>query len=771
VDTHPGRSSGAASLPGGTVTLLFSDIEGSTRLLKRLGGGYGQVLVDHARILREAFAGSGGREVDSQGDSFFAVFSRASDAVGAAVDVQRRLAAVSWPGDAEVRVRIGIHTGEPATAEDRYVGLDVHRAARICAAAHGGQVLVSHLSAGLIGSQLPEGVSLRPLGLVRLKDLDEPEQLSQLVIDGLRKHYPPLRSISAEPSAAAEVLAAEVASAVLTEGRPQVEIGVLGPVQVVREGVTVTVGAAKQRMILAALALRLGEVVSVDALIDTLWGEKPPATATKALQVYVSELRRAVEPERRTHGVIVSQAPGYRLVLPPDATDLGRFERLWREGREAFALGAVDDAAARMREALALWRGAPLADLSYEDAFSLEIGRLDELRVACTEDRIDAELALGQQDHLVPDLERLVREHPLRERLHGQLMLALYRSGRQADALAAYQRTREHLVDGLGIDPSPALARLERRILQQDPDLDLAGDAGGTSPAAVVAAPTRTLLVVSQSSRDVDALVAIGAAITQGSDDRDLVLARLVTVLPGQDPRERLRDVTRRLAERRDELLGRGVDARVAAFSTNSPGADLLKLAGHQDADLLVLDGTPALIEGRSGLADELLARAECDVALHLAREVAPPGDALLVPFSGSEHDWAALELAALLARRSGASLILAGLAAGDDNDRDASRLLATASLVLQRTSGTVCEPVLISRGADGLLAAAGEAGHIVVGLSPRFREHGLGETRHRVAQEAPTPVTFVRRGTRPGVLAPAETLTRFSWSVTTSRA
>ena len=242
-----------------------------------------------------------------------------------------------------------------------------------------------------------------------------------------------------------------------------------------------------------------------------------------------------------------------------------------------------------------------------------------------------------------------------------------------------------------------------------------------------------------------------------------------MTTLPGRDSRERLGEITRRLSEHRDQLLAAGVNARVAAFSTNHPAEDLLKLATHQNADMLLLDGSSALIEGRSGLVDQLLAGAECDVALHLGRGNGQRGDGLLVPFSGNEHDWAALELAAMLASRAGAPLVIAGADVTDG--RDASRLLATASLVIQRTTGIVCEPLLVPPGAAGILEAAAGAAHVVVGLSPRFREEGLGQTRYRIAHDAPSPVTFIRRGSRPGVLAPTDTLTRFSWSLTSSRA
>jgi len=185
-------------LPSGTVTFLFTDIEGSTRLLKELGPLYGDALAEHQRILRASFAAHGGREVDTQGDSFFVAFGRAKEAVAAAVDAQRDLAAHAWPEGGAVRVRMGLHTGEPRVGGERYVGLGVHKAARIAAAGHGGQVLLSRTTRELVEDELPTGVTIRDLGERRLKDLDRPERLSQLVIDGLQSDFARLKTLDEE---------------------------------------------------------------------------------------------------------------------------------------------------------------------------------------------------------------------------------------------------------------------------------------------------------------------------------------------------------------------------------------------------------------------------------------------------------------------------------------------------------------------------------------------------------------------------------------------
>ncbi|HZE29575.1 MAG TPA: adenylate/guanylate cyclase domain-containing protein, partial [Gaiellaceae bacterium] len=180
------------TLPGGTVTFLFTDIEGSTRLLQELGDDYGQVVADHRGLLREIFQAAGGNEVDTQGDAFFYSFARARDAARAAVKGQRALAAHEWPQDVAVRVRMGLHTGEPTMGDEGYVGLDVVRAARICSAGHGGQILVSETTRSLLGNDLPEGVNVRDLGRQHLKDVQY-EHVYELSLEESGERFPPLK--------------------------------------------------------------------------------------------------------------------------------------------------------------------------------------------------------------------------------------------------------------------------------------------------------------------------------------------------------------------------------------------------------------------------------------------------------------------------------------------------------------------------------------------------------------------------------------------------
>jgi DNA-binding SARP family transcriptional activator len=258
---------------------------------------------------------------------------------------------------------------------------------------------------------------------------------------------------------------------------------------------TLRLGSIKHRMLLAKLLLHPNQVVSTDELIDSVWGEEPPATVRQSLQNHVAALRKTIESggARATPPhTLLTREPGYLLRVDPDQLDLHRFQRLTDQGRRASAEGDHAGASARLHEALALWRGPVLADVVAASGVAWpELVGVDELRMTALEARIEADLALGHHPELVGELEALVRQHPLRERLHGQLMLALYRCGRQAEALAAYRAARETLVDELGIEPSIGLQRLEQAILAQDAALDLLAVAPPSSEPAGEAAPTR----------------------------------------------------------------------------------------------------------------------------------------------------------------------------------------------------------------------------------------------------------------------------------------
>jgi DNA-binding SARP family transcriptional activator len=230
------------------------------------------------------------------------------------------------------------------------------------------------------------------------------------------------------------------------------------------------IGAGKRRAVLGVLLMKANEVVSTDRLIDEIWGERPPATAPKIVQGHISQLRRLLGDEDER--LLKTRTPGYVLRLGEGQIDSDRFAASLTRARTALAAGAAREAALTLREALGLWRGPPLAEFAFERFAQEEIGRLEGLRIAALEERIEADLALGESGELITELESLVARHPLRERLHGQLMTALYRSGRQAEALAAYQAARKTLVDELGLEPGPELRELEQAILRQDPSLD-----------------------------------------------------------------------------------------------------------------------------------------------------------------------------------------------------------------------------------------------------------------------------------------------------------
>jgi DNA-binding SARP family transcriptional activator len=715
------------------------------------------------------------------------------------------------------------------------------------------------------------------------------------------------------------------------------EFRILGPLEVVEEGQTLSLGGTKQRALLACLLLRANQVVSTDRIVDELWGEEPPATAVKTIQVYVSRLRKELG-ERR----LVTRAPGYVLHVERSELDLARFEELVGAAR-----GLDPKAAAEaLRDALALWRGPALADLANEPCAQADTARLEELRLAAVEERIEADLASGSHVQLIGELEALVAEHPLRERVRGQLMLALYRSGRQAEALEVYQAARRTLVEELGLEPSSALQRLEKAILRQDRSLDLAelpsgavtflftdiegstalvkslreryadllsdharllrgaferhsgheidtqGDSffvafqsardalraavtaqrslaehdwpGGAHvrvrigihtghadvaagrylglsvhraarigaaghggqilvsqttqnlledeegavddveledlgihrlkdldrpvrlyqavapglrrdfpplrvleavPPLDSAAPAHAILIVSSGVRSIGPVLALAGPLAASERPRELIAVRVL------ETREQaaLAEATAALTRERDEFVPTGVNARVAAFTSAQPGDDVVRLASQQDVDLLVLHMPLDMLAGDLSRtsAGEILRAVPCDVGLLVGAEEPPALDVtmpVLVPFGAAEHDWAALELGSWLAGAHGAPLRLVGALGADG--RDASRLLADASILVQRISGVVAEPLLTPPGAKELIRACEDAGAVVIGLSDRWRQEGIGSVRREIAEAAPVPVLLVRRGLRPGGLAPSETRTRFTWSL-----
>jgi DNA-binding SARP family transcriptional activator len=270
---------------------------------------------------------------------------------------------------------------------------------------------------------------------------------------------------------------------------------ILGSFEVWVDDRLVGLGGEKPRALLAILLLHHNEVVSTDRLIDDLWGESPPETASSTLRAYVSRLRKSLDTNGASPSaepgsgpaasgrVLLTRERGYLLEVAAGQLDLERFKDLAERGRDALAAGRPDEAATLLREALGIWRGPPLAEFAYEPFAQGMIAHLDELHLAAVEDRVEADLALDRGRKLVGELRDLVAHNPLRERLRGQLMLALYRSGRQAEALEAYQEFRRSLSEALGLEPGPAIQRLELSILSRDPALDLATGSVGSRSA------------------------------------------------------------------------------------------------------------------------------------------------------------------------------------------------------------------------------------------------------------------------------------------------
>lgn len=506
------------------------------------------------------------------------------------------------------------------------------------------------------------------------------------------------------------------------------EFGLLGPLEVVDDGRPVSIEGDKPRVLLALLLLEAGQVLSSGRLIDVVWPEGPPASAGRVLHVYVGRLRKALGASQ-----IETVGAGYVLRLRGARLDLLEFERLAEQGRALLDNDRPREASEELAEALRLWRGDPLADLPPEYLLG-ERARLGELRVAAIELRNAAMLAAGRHAELVPDLAALAQRHPLRESLQAQLMLALYRCGRQAEALTVYRQLQSTLHRELGLEPTAELRRLEQAILRQEPRL--------VADGAPVSA--RTLVVAARRS-DPARLLALGRLAAVRSRP-DVILIRLV------EPTADVGAATRELEPLRTDAV------RVTALRSTRATHELRRILADQEASLLLLDVADEDLRGPPLMTD-----APCDVAFVRWRDGFDPALPIAVPFGGSDNDWAAVELAALVAVAANSALRL--LAAASPGNGDVDRFLASAALIVQRFLPAAVEPAVMEPGDAGTSAALAGCGLVITGLGD-WAADGIGDARLRLTHR-PVPAIFVRRGLRPGLIAPAHTLTCFRWTVT----
>lgn len=467
----------------------------------------------------------------------------------------------------------------------------------------------------------------------------------------------PARAVARRPERAPGASAAADGSAMSRDSEPIVSFAVLGTVELQVAGRPATPLAPAVRALLARLVLAAGRVVSADALTDALWGEQPPADATNALQLRVSKLRRALVAAGAGGDVLVTRAPGYQLAVAADAVDAYRFERLLETARGATTGDGPAAALSHFDEALRLWRGPALADVGDAEWALAETARLEELRLGAVEDRLELLLAAGRQAEAVADLERLVATHPLRERLHRLLMLALYRAGRQADAITAYHALRHRLADELGIDPAPELQALAEAILRQQVPAPAPAAPPMVEPAAPSApAPVRTAAAPVPAPRapQRDDLPRRLTSVIGRQDDVQRVLdrlreARVVTLTgPGGVGKTTLALEAARHAD--DALADRVHLVRLAALPS---GTDLPEAVAAQlgvpaggpgpaataalvawlgaDRTLLVVDNCEHVIDEAAALVEQLVAACPAVTMLTTSREaLAVPGETQL---------------------------------------------------------------------------------------------------------------------------------------------
>ncbi len=583
-----------ADLPRGTVTLLFSDIEGSTRLVIRLRDRYEDLLLQHHRLLRAAFGEHGGREIGTHGDAFVVAFGRAKEAVAAAVAGQRALAEHTWPDGAEVKVRIGIHTGEPSLGEEGYQGLGVHRAARICAAGHGGQILLSNASRELIEDELSSDLALLDLGDNRLKDLDRPERIFQVLYPGVAPSFPPLNTVDSEP---VQTRAGEPV------GRPraQLRIDLLGGFRVGAGEATVSEAAwrlRKARGLVKLLALTPEHSLHREQAIEALWPDGDRVAASNNLRQALFVARRALDS--------CGEDGAARIALARDvvtlATDRLRIDV--EEFEDAAAEAERAPGIAGHRAAIALYTGELLPEDRFDEWAGARRRALRERHLILL---VDLALMLeqaGDRAAAAAALQQALLHEPLHERAHRELMRIYAVTGRRQRALAQFHLLRESLRREFEDEPEDETRRLYQDVLTRRVG---AQDVSEPTPAArradsVARRPGNLpLQLTSFVGRDRE----LGEVIRLGRRHRLLTLTG-----PGGAGKTRL-----------------SLEAAAALLREAPDGVWLVELAGLSDGSLV-----PHAVAAVLGVASRSTRRPEEAIAAHVGERQ------MLVVLDNCEH-------------------------------------------------------------------------------------------------------------------------------------
>ena len=501
------------------------------------------------------------------------------------------------------------------------------------------------------------------------------------------------------------------------------------------------------------LLLRANTPVSRDRLVDDLWQQEPPRHASNALQALVFRLRRALAPDGAA--MIVHSAVGYMLAVPRSRLDLFRVEDDWAAARAALRADDPETASRTLSATLDMWRGDPLAEFAGQWFADADRRRLAEIRLAVQCDWFDAELALGHHQQVLGELGAVVAEHPNQERPLRQLMLALYRCGRQVDALAEYTTARTRLDDDFGLVPGTELQQLERAILQQDPALDL--------PAAAVSVASQPIILWSGSAEALAPMVDLAAPLATEASGRELLLVRLL----GQAEATHLSVAVAKQAELVHRLRRSRIVARSAAFTSTSPGDDLVRLADEQSSVFVLLEFGGEQ-KSLSDLHTKVLADCACDVGLLAMR--AGSGHVRTPPFWC--HSAGTITTGPRLRSGAGSPAHRTPRCACWECPGSATGLATPAELWpaprWRRSEATGLwpsprlsprVPTQFSSGRPEL-ARWWSVSHFDEGCT------GLGSVRETLMARSACPVALVRRGRRPGGFAPARAVTRFTWSL-----